>query len=360
MLLLLLAAWIGGRAVWWESPWPALEIPDSAALAADLPPRGVLVPATGEAVLAATGDAFVRPLADARAPAGGNRGRARVADAPLVPGLASGSHTLSGRALGAAPAGGAAAPGEPGLPSSSSSSPPFLPAPPPSSAQPRTDRWSIDAWAFWRQGSGATPVSQGRVPIYGASQAGGVLQYRLAPGGPHDPRLYARAYKALVQDGERELALGASARPLGRVPVRVAGEVRYTDAAFSDSWRPAAFAMSELPPIRLPLAVQLDAYGQAGWVGGPQPTFFADGQANLTRELPHLGRLTDDRLRLSFGAGAWGGAQEDAQRIDVGPTLRLDMGVGGVPARISLDWRLRVAGDASPGSGVAATLATGF
>lgn len=245
MLLLLLAAWIGGRAVWWESPWPALEMPDSAALAADLPPRDVLIPATGEAAVVATGDAFVRPLADARAPAGGNRGRARVADAPLVPGLAPGSHTLSGPALGAAPAGGAATPADPGLPSSS---PPFLPAPPPSSAQPRADRWSIDAWAFWRQGSGATPVSQGRVPIYGASQAGGVLQYRLAPGGPHDPRLYARAYQALVQDGERELALGASARPLGRVPVRVAGEVRYTDAAFSDSWRPAAFAMSELPP----------------------------------------------------------------------------------------------------------------
>ena len=287
----------------------------------------------------------------------GEIARARVADAPLAPDPSSGSQTLSDPAVGAISAGGTAAPADPRL---SSSPPPFLPAPPPASAQTRADRWSIDAWAFWRQGSGAAPVSQGRVPIYGASQAGGVLQYRLVPGGGHDPRLYARAYQALVQNGERELALGASARPLGRVPMLVAGEVRYTDAAFSDSWRPAAFAMSELSPIRLPLAVQLDAYGQAGWVGGPQPTFFADGQANLTRELPHLGRLTDDRLRLSFGAGAWGGAQEDAQRIDVGPTLRLDMGVGGVPARISVDWRLRVAGDASPGSGVAATLATGF
>jgi hypothetical protein len=31
-----------------------------------------------------------------------------------------------------------------------------------------------------------------------------------------------------------------------------------------------------------------------------------------------------------------------------------------VPARVSVDWRLRVAGDASPGSGVAATVSAGF
>ena len=198
------------------------------------------------------------------------------------------------------------------------------------------------------------------MPIYGASQAGAVLQYRLAPASPRDPRLYTRAYRALVRWGESELALGASARPLGRVPLRLAGEVRYTDGAFSDTFRPAAYVVSELAPVPLPYGARLEAYGQAGWVGGPDPTGFADGQASVTGELRKVAGLTDNAVRLSLGAAAWGGAQKDAQRIDIGPTLRLDMTVGDVPARLSIDWRERVGGDAAPDSGLAATLSTRF
>lgn len=248
--------------------------------------------------------------------------------------------------------------------------PPFSPAParPPASPLPgqlaarpaAPGRWSLDGWAFWRHGSDAAPISQGRVPVYGASQAGALLQYRLAPASRHDPRLYTRAYRALVTLGESELALGGSLRPLPRLPVRVAGEVRYTDAAFFSAFRPAAYAVTELAPIPLPAGTALEVYGQAGWVGGPGETPFADVQASLMRPVPILTRMTDERLRFSLGAGAWGGAQRDAQRLDLGPSVRLDTRIGTVPARLSVDWRQRVAGDAAPGSGVAATLSTGF
>ena len=237
---------------------------------------------------------------------------------------------------------------------------PYLPTPAAAPAKRGTGRWSVDGWAFWRQGSDAAPVSQGRVPIYGASQAGAVLQYRLAPASPRDPRLYTRAYRALVRGGESELALGGSLRPLPRLPLRMAGEVRYTDGAFDNTVRPAAYVVSELAPVRLPYGALLEAYGQAGWVGGPDPTAFADGQASVIREWDQISGLTNNALRLSLGAAAWGGAQKDAQRIDIGPTLRLDMRLGQVPARLSVDWRARVGGDASPDSGVAATISTGF
>jgi hypothetical protein len=237
---------------------------------------------------------------------------------------------------------------------------PFLPAPAPVRSAARPGRWSLDAWAFWRQGSDAAPISQGRVPIYGASQAGAVLQYRLAPGARRDPWLYARAYRALVRRGESELALGAALRPLPRVPLRAAAELRYTDGAFGSDLRPSAYVVTELPPLPLPDGTRLEAYGQAGWVGGPAPTPFADGQASVTRELNRVAGLTDNALRLSLGAGAWGGAQENAQRIDIGPTLRLDLTLGAVPARLSVDWRERVGGKAGPDSGVAATLSTRF
>lgn len=248
--------------------------------------------------------------------------------------------------------------------------PPYSPAPPrplapalPGQLAARgaaPGRWSLDGWSFWRQGSDAAPISQGRVPVYGASQAGALLQYRLAPSSRHDPRLYTRAYRALVTIGESELALGGSLRPLPGLPVRVAGEVRYTDAAFFSAFRPAAYAVTELAPVSLPLGTALEVYGQAGWVGGPGETPFADAQASIDRPVPIVSRLTDERFRFSLGAGAWGGAQRDAQRLDLGPTVRLHTRIGKVPARISVDWRQRVAGDAAPGSGVAATLSTGF
>lgn len=186
--------------------------------------------------------------------------------------------------------------------------PPFF-APPLAQAATgqRAGRWSMDAWGFWRQGSDAAPISQGRVPIYGASQVGAVLQYRIDPENARDPRLYARAYRALVRRGESELALGASARLLSRVPVRLFGEVRVTDGAFRTEARPAAYAVTELAPLDLQLGTRLEAYAQAGWVGGRDATLFADGQASLTREVDPVAEATGDAMHLSLGAGAWGG-----------------------------------------------------
>ncbi len=378
VLVLLIGGWCGARVMWWDDPFAPGH---AAAAAAPAPAHAVAAPgppylfaaiAWGPPpidVAIARAIAFEQSRMIEAAGPGAGEGRgwalsprpprslrpasafipARPAAAVQLPGLAgssqwrmsAGSGAEADRAASDAPA-------------------PFLPpaAPRPVAAAP--GRWSLDAWAFWRQGSSAAPVSQGRVPVYGASQVGAVLQYRIAPASGHDPRLYARAYRALVPRGESEGALGASLRPLPRLPLRVAGEVRYTDAAAFSRFRPAAYAVTEIPPLRLPYGAEADVYAQGGWVGGPGATPFADAQANVTRELPLVARLTDERLRLSLGAGAWGGAQKDAQRADVGPTLRLDTRIGKVPARISVDWRLRVAGDAAPGSGVAVTVAAGF
>ena len=378
MLALLLTGWSAARAVWWENPFavlaPDLGLPRELAIA-NLP--GSLDPfsaaadtaqatsVTGEELVDAgptDAGAAAAPLPLPFVALGGRTGQRRasgrdhrLAAAPEFPGNAA--LPASDGAVLALGVPGSAGDGEPPL---RSDPPPFLPVPPREQAALTTRRWSVDAWAFWRQGSDAAPISQGRVPIYGASQAGAVLHYRLAPASAHDPRLYARAYRALVRRGESELALGAAGRPIARVPLRAAAEVRYTDAAFSDTWRPAAFVVTELAPVMLPYGAQLEAYGQAGWVGGQDPTGFADGQASVTGEVRPIAGLSDNRLRLSVGVAAWGGAQQDAQRIDVGPTLRLDLDVGDVPARISIDWRERVGGDAGPDSGLAATLSTRF
>ena len=138
------------------------------------------------------------------------------------------------------------------------------------------------------------------------------------------------------------------------MPVRILGEVRATRSSGHVEVRPAVLAVTELARIELPLDLSAEGYAQGGWVGGSYATAFADGQARVTNIIA----LGPARLRL--GAGAWGGAQKFASRLDVGPTAAVDLGRGAVSARLSVDYRMRVAGNASPGDGLAVTLSTGF
>lgn len=363
LFALLMAGWIGGRVVFWEGPLrplpsPAEPLPQAALLLAQASPVPALAP-----------QPLPEPATAALAPSpAAIRVPAPAAARPLrVPQPRAG---LAGpRLAGAAPQVLAPATSSPSRAEPATS--PLLPAQqqaqqaaplpfPPQAALPRPERWALDAWGFFRQGSDSAPISQGRVPIYGASQIGAIAQLRVAARSRHDPRLYLRAYRAMVARGESEGAAGGSIRPIAGLPLRAFAELRYTDGPFARGVRPSLFLVSELPPQALPADFTLEAYGQAGWVGGEFATPFADGQASLARELTRFTAPGGIPLRLSAGVGAWGGAQKDAQRLDIGPTLRLEWTMGQVPARFSIDWREQVAGDAAPESGIAATLSTSF
>ncbi len=214
-------------------------------------------------------------------------------------------------------------------------------------------RWSADAWALVRGGggsAGAAPFG----PTYGASQVGAVLRYRLAPGSGHRPTAYLRATAALAGT-DREVAAGLSLRPIPQLPIAVAAEGRVGRLGADTVLRPAVIAVSELAPVTLPAAIRAEVYAQGGYVGGRSATAFVDGSLRLDRRVAKIGRV-----ELRAGAGAWGGAQQGAQRLDIGPTATLGVTQGRAAARLALDWRLRVAGDAAPASGPALTISAGF
>ncbi len=217
-------------------------------------------------------------------------------------------------------------------------------------------RWSADAWLMLREGgkSGFTGTT-GR-PSYGASQAGAVLRYRLAPGSPIRPVGYLQAATALNGVRDRELAAGLSVRPMSRVPVSVAAELRARDEPGGIRTRPAVIAITEIPYVTLPLGTRLETYAQAGYVGGRGHTAFVDGQIRIDHAVKAVGRA-----ELRAGAGLWGGAQKGAARLDIGPAASVGFPLNErTYARVAVDWRLRVAGDAEPASGPALTLSAGF
>lgn len=216
-------------------------------------------------------------------------------------------------------------------------------------------RWSFDSWLFLRPRL-SRGVASGPLPsTYGASQAGAVMRYRLAPGNLYNPSAYARATQALAASKDTDIAIGFSARPLAKIPITAQAEMRASRLAGKTEIRPAAFVVTEFTPKKLPLGARVSAYGQAGYVGGKFATAFADGQVRIDREISDF-----DLAKLRAGAGVWGGAQRGAARLDIGPTASADIKIGKAPARLSMDYRHRVAGDAEPQSGLAITLSTGF
>jgi hypothetical protein len=220
----------------------------------------------------------------------------------------------------------------------------------------RGRRWSADAWLLLRHGGNHSGAG-GLVPAtYGASQAGGVVRYGLAPESAHRPSLYLRGSAALNGAREREAALGLSARPFARVPLVVAAEARAHDQPRGARLRPAAFAYTELPPLDLPHGARAEFYGQAGYVGGDFAGAFADGHLRVDRRVLRAGPG-----ELRAGGALWGGAQKGASRLDLGPSAAYGMPLGRASgARVQVDWRFRVAGNAAPASGPAVTLSAGF
>lgn len=216
-------------------------------------------------------------------------------------------------------------------------------------------RWHFAGWVAWRAGSGLPRRADGARPVsYGGTQAGAVVRYDLTEE-EHRPALHLRTTYAPDRPSQAEIAAGVGLRPLPQIPVRMMAEVRATQSQGHTEFRPAVVAVTELAPVALPLGVTARGYGQAGWVGGRYSTAFVDGQAQVTREFAAAGST-----QLHVGAGAWGGAQKFAERLDLGPTIEAEFQTGAIVARLAVDYRVQVAGRASGGNGVVVTLSTGF
>lgn len=233
-----------------------------------------------------------------------------------------------------------------------------MPAPfyPSEAPRARSQRWSADGWVLMRRGARGSLAAGPTPAIYGASQAGAVLRYRLSPQSGNRPEAFVRLSSALISPADKEAAVGLSARPIAALPLRAMAELRFSDQSGATRIRPAAMVVTELHPIELPFETRAEFYGQAGYVGGHNATAFADGQARVDRRVAQIGKA-----ELRAGAGAWAGGQKGAARVDAGPSAVLGVPVGaGGSARLGLDWRLRLAGDAEPGSSLALTLSAGF
>lgn len=210
------------------------------------------------------------------------------------------------------------------------------------------------AYNFWRNGAQAGALNSGTQ--YGGSQSGFVATFALghfATKG-REEKLALLLRGAIAHDNlrDREVAAGVRWRPSRRIPLSLNAERRFRNDR-SDAF--AAYVAGGVSEVPLPIQFRLEAFGQAGVVSGKNAGPFFDFLARADRKVVKLGKV-----RISAGAGAWGGGQDNVRRVDIGPSVRSDVALGEANFRLSADWRFRVAGNASPANGPAVTLSTSF
>ena len=327
-LVTVVAGWVGVRAA---LLWPGRVVPQAVAatspMAAPITQRVSAWPLTGPVRVDA-----VRRGAASRTVEGAQLARAGRTERspPIFAPLASISAVIGQIPVASKPP----ATGEGSLPS-----PLGVPG------RPGGSRWSGSLFAIARPSGTGGGLGSSQL---GGSQAG--LRVAYAIGRARRVALVGRVATPLEGRG-REAALGVEWRVPG-MPVRLFAERRF--ALDNGRGGPSLGAIAGVDRA-LGRGFRLEAYAQAGAIRRDRTEGFADGAARVTRRVAAIGPAT-----LDLGAGAWGGAQRDAERLDVGPTLGVAAPVAGRTLRLTLDWRERVAGDARPGSGPALSVGTDF
>ncbi|GLV29581.1 hypothetical protein TomTYG75_21000 [Sphingobium sp. TomTYG75] len=226
--------------------------------------------------------------------------------------------------------------------------PPAWPPTPSDGAKVR--RWRGSAWLLWRDGS-ANPqdlVTGGRL---GGSQAGLRLDYDLTPASTGRAALYGRVSRAFNRPASPEAAAGIAWQPARSIPISIAAERRISLGNGARNAN-ALFAVGGFGPTPVLGKLEAEAYGQAGLVGFNRHDLFADGKLSL------LTPISGTPVRTGFSVS--GGAQPQVERVDIGPEVQVRLPLPRVASRLSIEWRQRIAGEASPSSGLTLTLGADF
>ena len=223
----------------------------------------------------------------------------------------------------------------------------------PNSGNPdRSNRMGAFFWLYARANSiDGRSISNGQ---YGGSQAGAILSYRLLDRPHPDLSVYTRLSSALAPWNQQEIAVGTRILPVPAMPLALHAEQRF-DLGTGNDTGTAFYLTGGSGPGQVIERFSLETYAQAGYVLGQNETYFFDGSAVLQRPIADIGKT-----RLFIGSGVWAGGQREISRIDIGPRATIAVPIGKMSARVAVDWRLRIAGNARPASGPAITVSTGF
>lgn len=205
-----------------------------------------------------------------------------------------------------------------------------------------TRRWSANAYSLVRASGDMGLVG---APLLGGSQSGISFGFSPDPLSSRPLTLKLRGGVDHVRGEDGFAAVGIEWRPF--TPITLAVEqISTSGRSAHHSWAVRASGGTEQNIG----ALRLVSYAEGGLIGDSP---YAAGQVRAAVILHR--KLTE----IAPGFGVWASLQHDRKTID-----RVDVGPGVVgrigPLAVEVDYRFRIAGNASPGSGPVLTASVGF
>ena len=224
--------------------------------------------------------------------------------------------------------------------------------------------WRVEAYVFHRDGGDGYQGIAHRAPglpaatnILGGGSGSTMLALTPNPLSRRPVEVqarYAAPYSGWtsIDAGRAQFALGVAVRPLPKVPVTLVAERLFKAGSLARSdWQLRAYGGTS----RRVGGIDVSVFGEAGVIGR-RPDRFAGAQLIAERQVRLPGKID-----LGLGLGAWGAVQttdRTTDRVDVGPTLRLSREK--TPVQLRVEYRRHVAGNATPGSGLALTVSASY
>lgn len=222
-----------------------------------------------------------------------------------------------------------------------------------------TKRWSIAGYTVARKES--TGLATAASPVLGGGQTAVAVGYTLDPLAKRPLSVMGRLAAASgtrqgIDSSTAEAALGVRYQLFEGLAVDV--ERRFALGTFGrNAWsaRVSGGLNRSLDVAGRP--VTLDAYAEGGAIGITAPDFYGGAQLRGATPVATIGKVAIDG-----GAGMWGAAQQGygqtISRFDIGPSARFRLEPWPVSAQI--DYRIKAAGNANPGSGPVFTVSGEF
>jgi len=227
--------------------------------------------------------------------------------------------------------------------------PASIDAPPAAKSYDERPSFSASGWALVRDGGAPGLSSGGQL---GGSQIG--VRSNFALNSIRSISVTARLTAPLNSESGKEVAVGLALKPVAALPIQIIAERRIAaDHGGRNDFELVAAGGAYDHPLGHHLTVS--AYAQVGVVGITRRDVFADGSIEVEHPVVH-----EERLKLSVGAGAWGAAQPGVARLDAGPEFSARTPIGPASIKLTVSYRLHLAGDARPSSGPALSLGTDF
>jgi hypothetical protein len=217
---------------------------------------------------------------------------------------------------------------------------------------PSSRRFRFYAYSFWRTSNGTSfAANPGQ---FAGSQSGflGAAPIQHDREGNSELEFIFRGFAVPKDKAANEIGMGLNWHPFPNLPVNVAAEARFKANAGPTL---VGYLVVAPKPLKLTPKLQVSTYAQIGAFTGKNAVQFFDANARMEFTL-----LSKSNAKIVVGPILSANVQNEKYRVEFGPSISADLGLGKTSFRLSADYRFQASGDEARRAGPSFTVSTSF